>query len=273
VWDRLLPIGDAQNLFTISNLRIVESTSDRLRRLLDLSKFPDALVSLPSNPSGIVAEITSGYSKLIDELTLVRNSEGGEMYVSKEGVITFTERDSQLKGRSAVTQAVFKDVGDGLKYSGNFSIRFDADNMINSVTYDITGDFSITKENNDSIDTYSKINKTINTQIANVDNAQPLVNSRLAIFDTPIPQVSPLQVGITRSLSQWQTLLSLEVLDQIEVTRTPKMGSVFSDRLLVNEIVHSITPAEWSMQITGSARYSEWFTIDIDSIDGDRLIA
>ena len=85
--------------------------------------------------------------------------------------------------------------------------------------------------------------------------------------------MSPLQVGKTRKQADWQTLLSLEVLDQIEVTRTPVTGSVFSDRLLINEISHTITPDDWDMTITGSARYSEWFTIDTDFIDGDRFIA
>jgi hypothetical protein len=95
-----------------------------------------------------------------------------------------------------------------------------------------------------------------------VASAQELANTKLTVFADPIPTVSPLEVGITRNLSEWQTLLNLEVLDQIEITRSSPVGSPFFERLLVNEIVHSISTEDWSMQVTGSARYTGVLILD-----------
>lgn len=253
--------------------RVQESTTARFNRLLSTTRFPTALTSPPASPQGTVSEIKAGGSATVNELNTVRNSEGGELYVSKDGVVVMTERNSQLKGRSATTQAYFKDDGSAMKYAGNFTIRFDADSVVNDLRYSVTGGLDVNASDSNSQSAYGKQSYSVDTYLSTVSDAQSLANSRLAIFDTPVPQVSPLEVGITRSLSQWQTLLSLELLDQIEVTRTPSVGSAFSDRLLINEISHSITPEDWSMSIVGSARYSEWFTIDVDFIDGDRLIA
>lgn len=273
VFNYALTATQVLSIYNAGNATIPETTSSRVQRITSSGLFPTALISTPASPQGTVSQISTGDAQLINEFDLVRNSEGGELYVSKDGVITFTERNSQLKGRSATTQAYFKDDGTALKYAGNFTLRYDADSVVNDLRYEITGDAFITATDATSVSAYGQASKNISTQLSTATDAQSLANSRLAIFDTPVPQVSPLEVGITRSASDWQNLLSLELLDQIEVTRTPKTGSVFSDRLLVNEITHSINPNEWSMQITGSARFSEWFTIDIDFINGDRLIA
>lgn len=273
IYERKLTTTEIQNIYRLGNARIEETTSARFNRLIGLTSFPTALTDVPASPVGVVSELKAGGTSIVNELNVTRNSEGGELYVSKSGVLTMTVRNSQLTGRSATTQAIFKDDGTNLKYAGDFNLRFDADSVVNDLRLSVTGGLDVNASDSNSQSTYGKQSQSVDTYLSTIADAQSLANSRLAIFDTPIPQVSPLEVGITRSLSQWQTLLSLELLDQIEVTRTPSVGSVFSDRLLVNEISHSITPEDWSMSIVGSARYSEWFTIDIDFIDGDRLIA
>jgi hypothetical protein len=176
-----------------------------------------------------------------------------------------TQRNSQFEGRSSTTQAVFNDNGTALNYSDSFRLDFDAESLINELRYDLSGDTSATAVDVASQNANGHRSTTISTQLTTVESAQGLANSKLVTFADPIPTVSPLQVGNTRSLSEWQTLLSLEVLDQIEITRSSPVGSPFVERLLINEIVHNITVDDWSMQITGSARYTGVLILDDDA--------
>lgn len=273
VFTRLLTTSEIQTIYSLGIGVAQESTAARFNRVIAATSFPAVLTSAPSAPEGIVSEVSMQDTSVITMLELVRNSEGGELYTSKDGVVTLTNRNSQLKGRSAATQASFKDDGTGLKYADNFSLDYDADSIVNDLRLTITGGAEIIGTDSASQALVGRKSQSLNTQLSTVADAQTLADTKVAIFGDPIPTVSPLQVGKTRKQADWQTLLSLEVLDQIEVTRTPTSGSVFSDRLLINEISHSISPDDWDMTITGSARYSEWFTIDTDFIDGDRLIA
>lgn len=273
IYDRKLTTTEIENIYRLGNARFEESTSARFNRLIALTPFPASLTSVPASPVGVVSELKAGGTSLVNELNVTSNSEGGELYVSSSGVLTMTVRNSQLQGRSATTQAVFKDDGSALKYAGSFNVRFDADGIINDLRLSVSGGLNVNASDINSQSNYGKQSQGLDTYLSTIADAQALADSKVAVFGDPVPTVSPFEVGITRSQSDWQTLLGLEVLDQVEITRTPTSGSVFSDRLLINEIVHSITPGDWSMVITGSARYSEWFTIDIDFINGDRLIA
>jgi hypothetical protein len=262
IFPRVLTASEATTLYQLSANRLNETTASRFNRLMANSPFPTSLTNVSSAATSVVSAFTVGGNSLVSELNIVNDSEGGELYTNKDGVITFTERGSQFKGRSSTTQAVFKDDGTALDYADNFNLGFDADSIVNELQVQITGGGNVVASDVSSQTAYGRTSQTINTQLASLDSAQDLANSKLVIFADPIPTVSPLEVGTTRSLTEWQTLLSLEVLDQIEITRSSPVGSPFFERLLVNEIVHSISTEDWSMQVTGSARYTGVLILD-----------
>jgi hypothetical protein len=266
-WRRELTTAELQLIYAAGRALIQETTSARFNRIIAETPFPTSLVSVPASPVGVVSAISVNSASVVSELNLIRNSEGGELYTDKNGVITMTQRDSQFAGRSSTTQAVFKDDGTALDYANNFSLGFDADTLVNELRYELSGDTTATASDVVSQNAYGFQSSSITTQLATVASAQELANTKLTVFADPIPTVSPLEVGITRNLSEWQTLLNLEVLDQIEITRSSPVGSPFFERLLVNEIVHSISTEDWSMQITGSARYTGVLILD-DAVYG-----
>ena len=261
-WMRELTVPELQLIYAAGRALIEETTSARFNRIIGETPFPKALVSVPASPVGVVSAISVNSASVVSELNLIRNSEGGELYTDKDGVITMTQRDSQFAGRSSTTQAFFKDDGTALDYANNFSLGFDADTLVNELRYELSGDTTATASDVVSQNAYGFQSSSITTQLATVASAQELANTKLTVFADPIPTVSPLEVGITRNLSEWQTLLNLEVLDQIEITRSSPVGSPFFERLLVNEIVHSISTEDWSMQVTGSARYTGVLILD-----------
>ena len=267
----VIPTSDIPILYRLGYGFLNETSSSRVSRIISTTNFPPALVSTPASPAANLANI-SQENDLASEFALVNNSEGGELYVDKTGVITLTERNSQNTApRSTTTQAAFKDTGTDLKYGTSLSIQYDADSIKNDFTYAVSdGTISVTADS--SIAAYSRNSASIATQLASKTDATTLANLKLSYFDAPVPAVSPLLVSVTRAAADWQDLLDLELLDQITVTRTPSTGNAVEVRMLVNAVQHDITPGDWNMTVTGSARYSNWFTIDTDFIDGDRLI-
>lgn len=267
----VISLTDINNFYTLGKGYIGETSSSRVARLIGTTNFPTALVSTPASPAAALSNITNE-NTLPSELALVSNSEGGELYVDKAGTLTMTGRNSQNTAtRSVTTQAAFKDTGADLKYGTSLTIQYDADSIRNEFTYNASN-ATVLVEDTTSIDTYSRNAATVPTQLSTKADATTLANLRLEYFSNIIPQVSPLLVSVTRSAADWQDLLDLELLDQITVTRTPSVGNAVEVRMLVNTIQHDITPGDWNMTVTGSARYADWFTIDTDYLDGDRLL-
>ena len=264
-------LATAQNMYAYGAGYFNETSSARVTKLIGNSSFPTGLVSTPASPAATLSNITNE-ADLNSELSTVNASEGGELYVDKSGVVTMTARNTQnTAARSVTTQAAFTDTGASLKYGTTLTIAYDADSIRNEFTY-TASDGTISVEDATSIATYSKNSASITTQLSSKTDATTLANLKLSYFDAPVPAVSPLLVSVTRSTTDWQDLLDLELLDQITVTRTPSTGNAVEVRMLVNAVQHDITPGDWNMTVTGSARYSNWFTVDTDYLDGDRLI-
>jgi hypothetical protein len=266
-----LTTAQIQDLYYRGLNIINETTSARFQRLIGYTSFPTALTSYPGSPSGSVGMINPD-NEISSELKLCSDSEGGELYVDRAGVLTMTARNSQNTAtRSVNTQAVFKDTGTDLKYGTSLTIQYDLDSVKNDFTYQFSNG-TTTVRNATSISSYGTNTATVSTQLTSPTDANTLANLKLSYFDDPVPAVSPLLVSVTRAAADWQDLLDLELLDQITVTRTPSTGNAVEVRMLVNAVQHDITPGDWNMTVTGSARYSNWFTVDTDFIDGDRLI-
>jgi Concanavalin A-like lectin/glucanases superfamily len=271
VFNPAITTAQAQALYYRGLNTINETTAARFNRLIGYSSFPSGLTSAPASPQGTVAAIDPD-SELSSQLKLDSDSEGGELYVDKTGVVTMTVRDSQNTAtRSVTTQAEFKDDGTSLKYGTSLEIRYDADSIVNDFTYQFSNG-TVTIRDSTSVSTYGLNSTTVATQLGTYSDAETVANKKLGVFSEPVPAVSPLLVSVTRIAADWKDLLDLELLDQITVTRTPSIGNAVEVRMLVNALEHQITPGDWRMSVTGSARYAEWFTADLDFADGPRYV-
>lgn len=259
IFDGLLSTTNMTLLYNIGFARLSETTSARMDRILGTTSWPAALESFPTSPVGTVAEIGSG-TGVIQELQLVADSEGGELYVSKSGVLTLTaRRDVFNAARSVTPQMVigdFWDAGVPNKYRGDVEIRYDADNIKNDITVNFSGDGEVNQVNTASIATYGAAATVIETQLDSPTSANDLATLELGVEGVLVPQISPIDISPNIGTEQWQLALTLELLDRVTFIRTPSVGNAFTRDALVNAIDHRIEPGVWRTQVTMSTRYA-----------------
>lgn len=262
VLDGIITSTQAATLYAFGVGRISESTTARMQRLLDTTDWPAALESFPASPVGTVAEIGSG-TGVVPELQLVADSEGGELYVSKTGVLTMTARRDVFNAtRSAVSQATFTDSGVGIRYGTELNIEYDADNLKNDITVNYSGDGEVNLYSDAVITGYGAASTTIETQLDSPTSALDLATLELGVEGVLVPQISPIDVSPNTVAADWQTILGLELLDRVTFKRTPTVGNQFDRAALINAIDHQIEPGVWRTQLTLSMRYTSPETLD-----------
>jgi hypothetical protein len=263
VWERVnFTAADVAAIYNAGAARFSESTTARMQRLLDTTDWPAALESFPASPVGTVAEIGSG-TGVVPELQLVADSEGGELYVSKTGVLTMTARRDVFNAtRSAVSQATFTDSGVGIRYGTELNIEYDADNLKNDITVNYSGDGEVNLYSDAVITGYGAAATTIETQLDSPTSALDLATLELGVEGVLVPQISPIDVSPNTAAADWQTILGLELLDRVTFKRTPTVGNQFDRAALINAIDHQIEPGVWRTQLTLSMRYTSPLTLN-----------
>lgn len=266
IYNRVISAAEIVNLYNFGQNAIPETTSARMQRLLDTTDWPAALEGFPASPVGTVAEIGSG-TGVIPELQLVADSEGGELYVSKTGVLTMTARRDVFNAtRSANVQATFTDSGVGIRYGTELQIQYDADNLKNDITVNYSGDGEVNVYNDTVITGYGAASTTIETQLDSPTSALDLATLELGVEGVLVPQISPIDVSPNTAAADWQSILGLELLDRVNFKRTPTVGNQFNRDALVNAIDHQIEPGVWRTQLTLSMRYTSPLTLDDDML-------
>lgn len=272
VWERTnFTAADVATIYAAGAGRFTETTSARMDRVLGTTSWPAALKTFPASPAGTVAEIGSG-TGVIQELQLVADSEGGELYASKAGVLTMTARRDVFNAvRSKFVQAVITDTAGpseaGIRYGSEIEIAYDADNLKNDVTVNYSGDGEVFQTNAVTIAAYGAAATTIETQLDSPTSANDLAALELGVEGVLVPQLSTIDVSSNTQAIDWQAILSLELLDRVNFRRTPAVGNQFNRNALINGIDHQVEPGQWRTQLTLSMRYTSPLTLD-DSVLG-----
>jgi hypothetical protein len=250
-----------------------ETTAARMTRLFQLTSLDSSLYSTIPSPFGTVSEIGVGGS-IVTELQKTTDSEGGDIFTSKAGVLTATNRFYNVVQGSATTSAAatFTDTGASLPYGQELEMFYDADSIRNEVRIQYASGAEYISTNTTSITAYGKSTATINTYLSTTAEAQTLADAQAGTGGTIVPVFSALEVSNTTSSANWATLLGLELLSKITLTRTPTSGTAITKSLLVDSIEHQITPSQWQTNIHGSARFVGWFTLDTSVLDGADIL-
>jgi hypothetical protein len=280
------PVSDAEEfnaLATGFNFRA--NTYDRNQYLLGQTPFIRydystnyVQVAYITAPNGVRVYRIENSGDLLPQLKTNADTEGGEMFAKKDGRILFTDRNYKYTStKSANIQATFSDAGGAtLKYGTELQLDYDADSIRNSVTVNYSAgasaDNNVIAINTTSTASVGKVADTINTYLATETDASTLANLQLGVGAALKPRISPLEVGLTSTTADWQTILGLELLERIKLVRTPSIGSNIELVLLINQIEHSMTPGEHRTTIIGSVRYTGWFTLDVSSLNGTDIL-
>jgi hypothetical protein len=250
-----------------------ETTSARFTRLLANTSFSALMQSVTASPAASVTDSNNG-QQLLNELNVVQDSEGGELYASSQGILTFVNRDYLASTRSATSNVTFTDTGTGVYYDhASLRMAYDADLVRNEFNISYSGSGQVVSSDATSISSFGSSGESLSTYIDSATNAKTLADRSVTIYKNPKLGVDPFMVKGQRNPSyDWPLLLSLELLDRFTFVRTPSTGSAISQDMLLQSIEHRITPGSWETVVNGSARFTGWFTIGTSLIGGTDVL-
>lgn len=273
LWSTAITPAQVTDIYNYSVAYISETSSARIQRLLNKTELNASQYSITASPVVTVAEIEVGGS-VLPQLQQTVNSESGDMFVTKAGVLTFTNQNydyTQGSGGTA-TAATFTDTGTNLSYGTEISIDYSGDDIINTVTVQFSNGGTTTSTASSSVTTNGRAQSTIDTYISTVSQASDLATLLSQTQSVVKPRFSPFDISSNFSNASWQTILGLELLSKISLTRTPSTGSAITSVLLVDSIEHQIKPMQWETRLTGSAQNTGWFVLDSSLLDGVDLL-
>ncbi len=249
------------DLYNYSAANIQEDTDTRMARLLSFTSWPASLQDLSTNTVGIVSTISLPNSNLVAEMQLANNSEDGDLFVTRAGVIKFTDRNYVYTNTSSNTsQATF--ASGSIPFQPSVKINYDAAAIRNDITVTFSGNGQTSTTNVTSVTAYGTNAMNTSTQLSTQAQAVTLAAYQAAIYGLLLTNISPVSVGVTAATSDWSTLLGLELLDRYTITVQPPTGNSISQTELINRIEHRIVPGQWQMTVDGSARFTALFALN-----------
>jgi hypothetical protein len=270
VFDYGLSPTQIQTIFNYSLANFPETTTARFNRIIGETPFSTSLTSAPASPVNSVLDITNDAPRVSDELRINAASEGGPLFVSKNGTITmFSQTEQFTATRSVTTQAVYGGIGQ--KLGQQVMITADGDSMRNSVYVTMSGGGVYQQNNASSVTAYGTASMSLDTQVQTLANAQSLANMTVGFGGNIYPDLSPVDVVLSAD-ENWAPTLGLELMDRIEVNVAPPTGNVITTPMLVQKIRHEVVPGLWRTQIDGSARWAAVFILDQSLLDGTDLL-
>lgn len=270
MWDRYLTEAEIQNIYRLGRNVLTETSSARFNRIISYSPFPSAQTTAPGEPVANVGAFTIGGPTIASELEIVSDSEGGNLYVSKAGVVTMTGRNRFATGSSLTSQATIGTTG--ISIGTSLDYRVDSENMRNQLAIGYSGDGSIEITDATSVAAYGVAGGNITTQLVSQQDAQTLGQFLVGFSKDPAVVVSPVEVNVSAVASDWHTVLGLELLDRITLTVQPRTGAAFTQPQLLQSIEHRVIPGQWSTVLNGSVRFTNVFILDSSLLNGPDLL-
>lgn len=263
--------AQALALYNANNNSLNETSAARMTRLFGYTSWDASLQSITASPVATVGALSPPNSNLVAEMQTVNNSEDGDLFVTRAGVIKFTGRNYVYTNTSSNTsQATF--ASGSIPFQPSVQINYDAAAIRNDITVTFTGGGQTSTTNTSSVTAYGTNAMNTGTQLSTQAQAVTLAAYQATVNGQLLTNISPVSVGVTAATSDWSTLLGLELLDRYTLTVQPPTGNSISQAELINRIEHRIVPGQWQMTVDGSQRYTAWFILDKSSLNGPDLL-
>ena len=221
-----------------------ELSGARLERILDLLSvgYPLASRNISTGVATLGNYSIDANTNALTYLQKITDSEQGYLFISKDGLLTFTDR---LAASFASPSAFFSDDGSEIPYS-TLEVLYGQEFLYNRVSTQTEGG---TPQNVD--DTPSQTEFGISTLalsdllLADDSAALTLANTLLDRYKEPIYRFDELRIPMNRLTSgQRLDVLALEIGNLIEITRTYSTGTPASVTAIyaIEGIQHGLTP-------------------------------
>jgi hypothetical protein len=241
----------ADDLFLLANTFLsaftpsVELSSARVTTILDKAEvgYPagtrdieTGTVTLGAYPVAEGTSVTTYLRAISDD------AEGGRIFVSRTGSLTF---DSRLGNTLSSPTVTFSDTGSDIKYASLF-VDFSTDQVINRATVERSGGTAQTDTDSASIALY-QTQAVVKTGSFLETDAQALAFAEYLLDPNPEPRFSGVEVNFASlTTAQKNAVALLEIGQTVQITRSFSSGSpaTITQELAVEGVSHSIDPRQ-----------------------------
>jgi hypothetical protein len=241
----------ADDLFLLANTFLsaftpsVELSSARVTTILDKAEvgYPagtrdieTGTVTLGAYPVAEGTSVTTYLRAISDD------AEGGRIFVSRTGSLTF---DSRLGNTLSSPTVTFSDTGSDTKYASLF-VDFSTDQVINRATVERSGGTAQTDTDSASIALY-QTQAVVKTGSFLETDAQALAFAEYLLDPNPEPRFSGVEVNFASlTTAQKNAVALLEIGQTVQITRSFSSGSpaTITQELAVEGVSHSIDPRQ-----------------------------
>jgi len=247
-------VGKALSLdkITVDSVREKEFTGQRLDAIL--SQVPGLEYTLDTGQSEVVADDLAQFNRLEHALAIAE-TEGGVLYATGDGWITFQDRHHRVKNERTV-RMTFNDQPTGGDYQMRHAEpRFDENRLFTAAAVTPPSGSIKTVSNDTAAAAHFVRTKELNTLHANDNDAQAMAEAYADRYSIPrmrIPEVLLSPVADTDAQAMWEDVLSLDFSYRIATTEHPAGGGTANREHFVEGITHRVRPGSWDVTLSVS---------------------
>lgn len=252
--------------------RPAELTGTRIGAVLDAIGVPAALRDL--DPGTVIVDainVTSpGTSGLDHAKAVAIDSEMGQLFVAKDGRVTFHDYSRRLNASTAHTFT--DDPTDDLRYGLDFAPAWDETYLTNYVRVTGAGgqDTAHVAEDAGSQDDYFLLTTTISTLLVSGSDLQQRADRHVYRYPEPelrLPSVS--FTGAGSPFERWPVLLDLEVSDRVAFERFSTSADPMVLTQNIEGVQHSCRPGgPWVLGVRSSPADTTTYMVTGDATLG-----
>lgn len=236
---------------------------ERIVAILDRSEvqFPESDRDIDDGVQTLQADTVSAGTDVATYAKLVERTEGGRLFVSADGKLTFRNRRTATP---STAQATFDDTGTNIPYS-NIGVQVGSELLFNRATVTRAGGTVQSADDVNSQDAYG-IRTLDYTNLLFPDDAdsQEFANFLVSRYGTARVRFELLEVNLARlSAAQCTTVLNLDLGEVVRVIYSPPGGGSAIDQFgVVDKIEHTVTVDSHRIRFSLSTALDTYFTLD-----------
>jgi hypothetical protein len=258
------------SLATISSSLSSQLSGARVGAVLDLVSWPAADRTIATGVSTVPA-VTPTNQSALDHLQSIEHAEGGRLFMSRDGKVTFTDRTPSAA--PDFTGRTWTDDGSGVMSYRDIALVFDDQLIVNDARLTRDGGTEQVATSASSQTRYGKRSLVESgIQLSTDNETRDLAQELVGKYDEPVLRIEGLADNALQH-ELWASVLGRELRDRVLIVKHPVGSSVLSQDSYIEGISHDAPGGgEWRTTLRVSPAISEavfiWDTSqwDIDTV-------
>jgi hypothetical protein len=192
----------------------------------------------------------------LEHLLKVERAEGGRIFISRDGKLTFIDRAAFAVPISDYTGRTWSDTGIGMSYR-DLTPRFDELQIINEARLTRTGGTEQVAQNAASAAKYGTAANNFRTLsesdvlLATDNEVLSLASWTVNTYGEPAQRIEALQDN-AMSHDKWDQLLAREIAEPVLVSQHHTGADPIYQKSFLEGIAHTVSPAQWRTTVNVS---------------------